>query len=328
MKILVLGSNSFSGSHFIKNALENEHKVYAVSRSSEIEEVYRPYKDFVTINNFNFEQIDINQNLYEVDKILRNFKPVIIINFAAQSMVSQSWESPEHWYKTNVYSFSKLIDVITRFSEPFKYIHVSTPEVYGSTQNWIEENTTFNPSTPYAVSRAAGDMHLINYINQKKFPAIITRTANVYGPGQQIYRIVPKAILSALSNKKLILEGGGSSIRSFIHIDDASAATLKLCTEGKIGETYHISTQNTVSIRELVENIFLFTGQNFKERVVIGEDRLGKDFGYLLKSDKIRNQIMWRDQISLKLGLDNTIQWVRDNLDYLLKQPTEYRHKE
>jgi dTDP-glucose 4,6-dehydratase len=195
-------------------------------------------------------------------------------------------------------------------------------------KDWIEENTIFNPSTPYAVSRAAGDMHLINYINQKKFPAIITRTANVYGPGQQIYRIVPKAIISALSNRKLMLDGGGSSVRSFIYIDDASEATLKLCTEGKIGETYHISTQKTVSIRELVEIIFLITGQNFEESVAFGDDRLGKDFGYLLKSDKIRNQLMWQDQISLKFGLENTIQWVRDNLDYLLKQPTEYKHKE
>ena len=111
------------------------------------------------------------------------------------------------------------------------------------------------PSTPYAVSRAACDMHLKSFYEAYNFPVIFTRAANVYGPGQQLYRIIPRTILSALSGKEMYLHGAGVSIRSFIHINDVVKATLKLAVDGEPGTTWHLSTRESISIRSLVEKI-------------------------------------------------------------------------
>lgn len=328
MKFLVIGSNSFSGSNFIKTLLQNNHKVFAVSRSIEIQQPFNSYQQYANKDNFNFKKIDINLNLEDLLLIVKIFQPNFIVNFAAQSMVGQSWDHPDHWYKTNIYSFSKLISLLSNSKLDFKYIHISTPEVYGNTDGWVKENTNFDPSTPYAISRTAGDLHIINFMKHKNFPGIITRAANVYGPGQQIYRIVPRAIISAVTNKSMVLEGGGSSIRSFIYIDDVSYATLKICLNGEVGETYHISTREFISIKELVEKIFLLAGGNFDSNVFVGEDRLGKDNGYLLDSTKLRGRLKWKDQTTLEFGLKETIGWVESNIKSLLQYPFEYRHKE
>ena len=125
-----------------------------------------------------------------------------------------------------------------------KYVHITTPEVYGSTdQGWIKESFNFAPSTPYAVSRAACDLHLKSFFDAYDFPVVFTRAANVYGPGQQLYRIIPRTILSCLSGKSMDLHGGGKSMRSFIHINDVAQATLKISLESKNGTQWHLSAK-------------------------------------------------------------------------------------
>ena len=114
---------------------------------------------------------------------------------------------------------------------------------------WIKENFNFSPSTPYAVSRAACDLHLKSFYDAYQFPVIFTRAANVYGPGQQLYRVVPRTILSAKTGKQFELHGDGNSERSFIHIADVVNATLKLALEAEAGTTWHISTQSSISIK-------------------------------------------------------------------------------
>ena len=216
-----------------------------------------------------------------------------VVNFASKSLVAESWEKPMQWVQANVHDFTSVLEA-TRWLEIKKFVHVSTPEVYGSTPYWIEEDAPFNPTTPYAVSRAAGDMMLKAYFKAYGFPMLITRTANIYGPGQQPYRIIPKAIQHKREGKVLPLHGGGWSKRSFIHIKDACEATYLLCKEGLIGETYHISTKEAHWIREVVSLI----GTEYEEV----EDRLGKDAAYLLNSDKIR-KMGWSDKITLEEGL-------------------------
>ena len=113
-----------------------------------------------------------------------------------------------------------------------EYFHVSTPEVYGSCQEPIRENTNYNPSTPYSVSRAAADMSLMSFWKAYKFPVAFTRSVNVYGPGQQLYRIVPRTILFFLTGRKLQLHGGGHLVCSFIHIRDVADGTLRVSRKG------------------------------------------------------------------------------------------------
>ena len=275
-KFLVIGSNSFSGSQFIKYLLEKGNKVIGVSRSEEINSVFLPYKWGIINGEFKFYTIDINNQLPDLLNILNEFKPEYIVNFAAQGMVAQSWETPQDWYQTNVVGQVKLHDQLRKLSFIKKYVHVTTPEAYGSTDGWIKENFNFAPSTPYAVSRAACDLHLMSFYKAYNFPVVFTRAANVYGPGQQLYRIIPRTMLYARLGKKMKLQGGGLSIRSFIHMDDVSAATLNIALKGFPGESYHISTNETISIRGLVEKICDLTNTNFTDLVEVSEDRLGK----------------------------------------------------
>ena len=242
-------------------------------------------------------------------------------------MVAQSWDFPQHWYQTNVVALSLLIEEFRKLPSLLKYVHVTTPEVYGSTTDWIAENTQFSPSTPYAVSRAAGDMHLLTMYRAKNFPVVFTRTANVYGPGQALYRIVPRTILSALLNRNLLLDGGGTSRRSFIHIDDASDATYRVAKSGDIGETYHISTNELISIKQLVQKIFEKTNGDYAKNVVEIEDRVGKDLGYFLDSSKIRKELNWQSKVSLDEGLKQTILWATENLQELSGKSLNYEHK-
>ena len=326
-KFLVIGSNSFSGAQFIKYLLVNGIDVLGVSRSAELNDVFLPYKLLADQTRFRFVKIDLNKQLDELIALCNEFRPEYIVNFAAQGMVAQSWETPQDWYQTNVVGQVKLHDQLRKLSFLKKYVHVTTPEAYGSTEGWFKENFNFAPSTPYAVSRAACDLHLMSFYKAYNFPVVFTRAANVYGPGQQLYRIIPRAMLYARLGKKMQLHGGGSSVRSFIHMGDVSDATYKIALNANPGSSYHISTRDTVKIRELVEKICELTGVEFEDLAEVSEDRLGKDQAYLLESSKLRQELIWKDNISLEAGLKETLNWIDTNLEVLKTLPADYIHK-
>lgn len=326
-RFLVIGSNSFSGACFVDHLLGRDCEVLGASRSAEPHDVFLPYKWGAKQGRFAFRQIDINHQLDELLGWVEELKPEYVVNFAAQGMVAQSWLTPEHWYQTNVVGQVKLHDRLRKLPFLKRYVHVSTPEAYGSTEGWIKESFHFAPSTPYAVSRAACDLHLMSFFKAYKFPVCFTRAANVYGPGQQLYRVIPRAMLYARLGKKMQLHGGGHSIRSFIHMDDVADATYRIAIDGVAGDSYHISTRDTVSIRALVEKIADLTQTSFTDLAEVSEDRLGKDQAYLLESSKIRQDLGWSDRVSLDDGLKETLAWVDANLEVLKTLPADYIHK-
>lgn len=326
-KIAVIGSNSFSGASFVDYALGRGCEVLGISRSEEPHRCFLPYRWSGKDSAFRFFPYDLNTRLDELVALLQSERPTHVVNFAAQSMVGESWQHPEHWFQTNVVSTVKLHDQLRRMDFLEKYVHITTPEVYGSTEGFITEDAPFNPSTPYAVSRAAADMSLRSFFDAYGFPVVYTRAANVYGPGQQLYRIIPRTIMFLESGKKLSLHGGGISRRSFIHIRDVSDATWKIMVDGAPGESFHISTNEIVSVRELVERICAKLGKNFDDHVEVVGERLGKDAAYMLDSTKLRQTLGWTDKIDLDTGLDECIGWVRNNLSDLLRQPDGYIHK-
>lgn len=326
-KVLVIGSNSFSGASFAAWLLRRGHEVVGVSRSPEPHRAFLPYRWTGADGAFRFERIDLNHDLDKLETLMRRERAARVVNFAAQSMVGESWNHPEQWMMTNVVSAVRLHTRLRHMDFLERYVHVTTPEVYGSTDGFIKETAPFNPSTPYAVSRAAGDMSLRTFVETYRFPAVFTRAANVFGPGQQLYRIVPRTIVFILLGRKLQLHGGGHSRRSFIHMDDVSDATWRIATEAPIGETYHISTNEIVTIRELVERICAKLGVRFEDHVEVVGERLGKDSAYLLDSAKLRDTLGWRDRVSLDQGLDACIAWARENLDVLRALPFDYVHK-
>jgi dTDP-glucose 4,6-dehydratase len=242
-------------------------------------------------------------------------------------MVAESWEHPDHWYQTNVVANVRLHDGLRKIPGLKKYVHVSTPEVYGSCSGDVREDAPFNPSTPYAASRAACDLHLRTFIRQYNFPAVFTRAANVFGPGQQLYRIVPRTLLFLALGQKLQLHGGGHSVRSFIHIDDVSDGTLRAALEGGPGDVFHLSTKRTISIRDLVALMCGQAGVKFEDFAEIVADRPGKDSAYLLDASLARTKLGWQDRVSLEEGIADTKRWVDTNLDVLREQPMNYIHK-
>jgi dTDP-glucose 4,6-dehydratase len=249
------------------------------------------------------------------------------VNFAAQSMVGESWANPGDWFMTNVVSTVKFHDELRKCDFLKRYVHISTPEVYGSCSGFVKEDFPFNPSTPYAVSRAAADMSLRTFRATYNFPVVSTRAANVYGPGQQLYRIIPRTILFILLGRKLQLHGGGVSTRSFIHIRDVSDAAWRIMKGGRNGDTYHISTDEVISIHDLVAEICTKIGVRFEDHVEVVGERMGKDSAYHLDSTKLRTELEWKDRIALDQGLDECISWVRDNFDALKAEPHDYIHK-
>jgi len=325
--IFIIGSNSFSGSNFVKFVLNKGYKVIGVSRSKEYNSIYLPYKTSKNIKNFKFFAYDLNKHLNKIIILIKKHKPAYIVNFAAQGMVNESWLNPEDWYETNVISQVKLIKGIKNSKYLKKYLQVTTPEVYGSFNSWKIESNIFEPSTPYAISRASLDMHLLACFKVYKFPVVFTRTANVFGPGQQLYRIIPKTIMKTLTKKKLDLHGGGLSRRSFIYIDDSTRANFKVLMSGKIGETYHISTKKIISIKALVKKIINKGRMNFKYIVKNSKDRQGKDHSYKLNSNKLRKKLKWDDKISLDQGINLTFEWISNNLKYFKNVSLEYKHK-
>ena len=325
--VLVIGSNSFSGASFCGWLMDRGIDVTGVSRSQPPADVMLPYRWGQKPGSFNFQQIDLNHDLDALEALLRKERFTQVFNFAAQSMVGESWDRPDDWMHTNVVSAARLAERLRHLDFLERYVHVTTPEVYGSTDGWITEDTPFNPSTPYAVSRAAGDMLFKIYREAYGLPVVSTRAANVYGPGQQLYRIIPRTIFFLLTGKPLQLHGGGVSTRSFIHMDDVSEATWLIANEAPVGETYHISTDRVVSIRELVEMLCTRLGKDFGQCVEVVGERLGKDSAYWLDSQKLRSTLGWQDQISLEAGIEQTIGWVQDNLAALQQQPANYVHK-
>lgn len=327
--ILVLGSNSFSGASFCSYLLQKELDVIGASRSPEAPKVFLPYKWLSDSQQrrMRFLRLDLNHDLDTLEQLLRQERIKIVVNFAAQSMVGESWHKPDDWMQTNVLSISKLAERLRHLDFLEKYVHISTPEVYGSTDGWVDEKAPFNPSTPYAVSRATGDMIFKIYRETFDLPVVSTRAANVYGPGQPLYRIISRTIFFMLTGRTLELHGGGLSTRSFIYIDDVSRATWQIAQNAPVGETYHIATENIISIKDLVLLICEKLGTSFDACVKLGAERIGKDSAYWLTSDKLRSNLGWADMISLEQGIDETLSWVQPNLATLSTQSTQYIHK-
>lgn len=325
-KIAIIGSNSFSGASFANYMSTLGCEVLCFSRSPELVEGLLPYKWNIP-NTCRFIRSDINHDLNDLEAHLDREKIKYVFNFAAQSMVGQSWDKPEDWFMTNSVSTIKLHNILKNKDYLERYVHISTPEVYGNCNGYVNENNALNPSTPYAVSRAAADMSLKTFFNVYQFPYVSTRAANVFGPGQQLYRIIPKTIMFIKLGKRIPLHGGGYSERSFIHINDVASATLKIAERGTVNNVYHIATEQQITIRDLVTLICRKMGASFESVVETSEDRKGKDAAYVLDSSKIRNELGWRDLISLENGIDETIEWVNRYFEQLKEQPFNYIHK-
>ncbi len=328
-RILVLGSNSFSAAHFINYALEKtDTSVIGCSRSPEYDERFLAYAYKKSQSNrFAFHQLDLNKELIQILELVDDQKPDFVINFAAQGEVRNSWKWPEQWFETNCMGVVRLTEGLRKREFLKRYIAVSTPEVYGSTGIDIAESRNYQPSTPYAASKLAGELHVETLVKRYDFPAVFTRAANVYGIHQQLYRIIPRTIIYLKLGRKITLHGGGQAERAFIHARDVADATWQAATKGESGETYHIAPKGELrSIRSVVSMICDILGTDFENAVEMQDENYGQDARFSLDSSKISQELGWKPKEKFEEAIDEMIAWITDNWELISQQPLDYQH--
>jgi dTDP-glucose 4,6-dehydratase len=327
-KVVVIGSNSFSGSDFIDLLLHTgTYEVIGVSRSPEKKDLFLPYKKRQS-KNFRFVQIDLNSDLERLEQLLSSFQPEYIVNFAAQSEVAPSWENPHHWFQTNAVALTKLANLIKDMKFLTRYVHISSPEVYGTCVGNIKEDAPLNPSTPYAASKAAGDLSLFTFYKNFNLPLSMIRATNVYGAHQQLFKIIPRSAIYLKLGKTIELHGGGVAVKSYIHIRDVSAGTLAVMEKGRNGEIYHLSPDSGVAVKDVVQEICQKIGVDFTTATTKVAERLGQDQAYTIDSTKARKEFAWKPEISLENGEEQTVACVQASFSEISAEPLGYIHKE
>ncbi|MCL4552847.1 MAG: GDP-mannose 4,6-dehydratase [Candidatus Marsarchaeota archaeon] len=326
-KIVVIGSNSFSASDFIDLLLEDErNEVAGLSRSPEKAALFLPYKQRQGAN-FKFHQMDLNNDMPQIIDFLDSFQPGFVVNFAAQSEVAPSWDHPEHWFQTNAVALSMLGNALRSRSYLERYVHISSPEVYGTCEGRITESAPLNPSTPYAASKAAADLFLFTLVKNFQFPLVMIRSTNVYGAHQQLWKIIPRSAIYLKAGKKIQLHGGGIAVKSYIHIRDISRGELAAMERGQTGAIYHLSPDQGYAVRDVVRTICDVMGQEFDASTTVVGERLGQDAAYVIDSTRARQELGWSPKISLEEGITGVISWVQDNWKEIQMEPLEYVHK-
>ena len=324
---VVIGSNCFTGSHFVDALLEDpRHVVVGISRSPEPGALYLPYKTRAS-RNFEFYQVDLVRQAEVLQHLLDELQPAVVINVAALSEVALSNTSPTEYFQTNTVGVVQLCDFLRTRTYLKRYVHISSAEVYGSCDRPVAESEPVRPSTPYAVSKAAADLYLQTLVRTFHFPAIIVRSTNVYGKHQQLFKIVPRTIIHIKQGKRIPLHGGGKAQKSFIHIRDVVRGALMALERGTPGAIYHFSVPSELTIADVVRRIGELMGRSFDEIAEPVTERLGQDARYWLDCTKARQELGWAPQVAFDDGLREVIEWIERSWEEIAHEPMVYVHK-
>ncbi|HEY3396242.1 MAG TPA: GDP-mannose 4,6-dehydratase [Armatimonadota bacterium] len=327
-KVVVLGANSFSGQDFVDLLLDDPtQEVLGVSRSQERSALALRYKLRPDLSRYRYYQLDLNRDLPELLALLDAERPQAIVNFAAQSEVAPSWEHPEQWFQTNCVALAGLVNHLRRRDYLQRYLHVSSPEVYGTCVGSVYEDAPLHPSTPYAASKAAADLLLRTYYKQFGFPLVTVRATNVYGARQQLFKIIPRSVIYLLLGRAIQLHGGGAAVKSYIHIRDVSRGELAILDRGELGSTYHLSPDAGIAVREVVRLICERLGRDFATATETVAERPGQDAAYVIESTRARAGLGWRPTVPIEEGLAEVVSWVEENWEEIRRQPLEYQHQ-
>lgn len=326
-KVIVIGSNSFSGSDFVDLLLEEKkYSVAGISRSPEKSALFVSYKR-CSQADFKFYQMDLNTDMNKIAELVYSFQPDYIVNFAAQSEVAPSWKNPGQWFQTNAVSITLLADILKDCKFLKRYVHISSPEVYGTCEGIVKEDAPYNPSTPYAASKSAGDLSLFTFVKNFNFPMVMIRSTNVYGAHQQLFKIIPRSAIYIKLGRTIELHGGGNAVKSYIHIRDVSRGELAAMEKGRNGEVYHLSPDQGIAVRDVVKIMCDKAGVDFTKATKTVEERLGQDAAYVIDSSKAREELGWRPRVSFDEGISGVVDWVNENWEEIRKEPLEYVHR-
>src|SRR3954468_3987587 len=257
-------------------------------------------------------------------ELLDKEKPEIIVNFAAQGEGAVSWKHSWRFFETNSMALARLLEELMKRDWLERFIQIGTSEMYGSVSHAAKEDEPIKPTSPYAASKVAFDMHLMSIHKFLKFPMNIIRPSNAYCPGQLLHRVVPKAILCGLTGQKLPLQGGGKAEKSYIHARDLGRANQLVAEKAPLGTVYNAGPAEPTSIRRVVELCAEALGMPFEQLCEMAPDRLGQDSRYWLDSTAIKRDVGWEPQIGWGEGLGEMVAWGRKYLDQLKAWPKDY----
>ena len=314
MKLLVTGGLGFIGSNFIRILLTENSDYEIINVDAELFGAnQKNLSDIENSEKYHFEKGNITNRKFIEEQIT---KCDAVINFAAESFVDRSINDANPFLVSNIRGAFTILDIITKQKK--RMIQISTDEVFGSlATGTADEYSKFNPSSPYAATKAAAELLINSYSVTFSSDVIITRCTNNYGPRQFPEKLIPKTIILANHNKKIPIYGSGTNIRDWIYVDDHCDAVLLALLKGKTGESYNISANNEIDNITIVKQILEMMNKS-EDLIEFVEDRPGHDFRYSMDSTKISNELGWKTKSNFKDGLEKTIQWYLDNPEMLM----------
>lgn len=326
MTTVVIGSNCFTGSHIVDALLERGDDVVGVSRSPEKAPLYLPYRNR-DLRRFRFRRLDLVRETEALVAFLDELRPGVVVNVAALSEVNLSNFQPVEYFQTNTLGVVRLCRELRERKYLKRYVHISSAEVYGTCAAPVTEEAPFRPSTPYAVSKAAADQYLLTLARNFGFPVSFVRSTNVYGPHQQLFKIIPRAAIYIRMGKKIQLQGGGTSIKHFVHVRDVVRGLLRILEAGRPGEAYHFSTGNTLNVADVVRLVCRLMGVPFETAAEVVPDRVGQDARYWLDCSKSQRELGWQPREDFEAGVREVVDWVNAEWAAIQREPLDYVHK-
>ena len=339
-KYLVTGGCGFIGSSFIdKLILKDNVFIYNIDKLT-----YSATKYIPAVKNskkYKFEKIDIC-NSKDIQKIINKFKPNYIVNLAAETHVDRSIDSPDDFIRSNIIGTYNLLNESYMYwvnqndsiKKKFKFIQISTDEVYGSLdkdEETFTESSNYRPNSPYSASKASSDHLVRSWFKTYNFPTITTNTCNNYGPRQFPEKLIPLTINKCLKKEPIPIYGSGDQIRDWIRVEDHVEGLLKVINKGKVGHKYNIGSNCEIAnikvvkdICNILNDIIPVNDFSYQNLIKFVEDRPGHDLRYAINNKKILS-LGWKPKFTWKEGLRDTVEWYLQNEEFLNeKSKTSY----
>lgn len=335
MAILVTGGAGFIGSNFVLDWVaqvgETVVNLDKLTYAGNLENLASLQGDGRHV----FVQGDISDGDL-VTRLLAEHQPRAVVNFAAESHVDRSIHGPEDFIQTNVVGSFRLLEAVRAYWQglegeakaDFRFLHVSTDEVYGSldkTDPAFSETNRYEPNSPYSASKAASD-HLVRaYHHTYGLPVLTTNCSNNYGPYHFPEKLIPLVIHNALAGKPLPIYGDGQQIRDWLFVTDHCSAIRRVLEAGRVGETYNVGGWNEKANLEVVHTLCTLLdelspradGQSYKTQITFVKDRPGHDRRYAIDAGKIEQELGWKPAETFESGIRKTVQWYLDHADWV-----------